>query len=122
MKSLKGLGLENKKLSIASAGAILNYLELTSHNELGHITTLRSIDRLGTMRLDSFTFRSLEILQPMSYEGGKSLLDVLDATVTPMGDAYYDTGSRSHSSNCPRSTAVSRSWQRWYVTQSYAVR
>ena len=85
VKSLKGLGLENKKLSIASAGAILNYLELTSHNELGHITTLRSIDRLGTMRLDSFTFRSLEILQPMSYEGGKSLLDVLDATVTPMG-------------------------------------
>jgi len=85
VKSLQGLGLENKKLSIASAGAILNYLELTSHNELGHITTLRSIDRLGTMRLDSFTFRSLEILQPMSYEGGKSLLDVLDATVTPMG-------------------------------------
>ena len=85
VKSLKGLGLENKKLSIASAGAILNYLELTSHNELGHITTLRSIDRLGTMRLDSFTFRSLELLQPMSYEGGKSLLDVLDATVTPMG-------------------------------------
>ncbi len=85
VKSLKGLGLENKKLSIASAGAILNYLELTSHNELGHITTLRSIDRLGTMRLDSFTFRSLEVLQPMSYEGGKSLLDVLDATVTPMG-------------------------------------
>ncbi len=85
VKSLKGLGLENKKLSIASAGAILNYLELTSHNELGHITTLRSIDRLGTMRLDSFTFRSLEILQPMSYESGKSLLDVLDATVTPMG-------------------------------------
>ena len=85
VKSLKGLGLENKNLSIASAGAILNYLELTSHNELGHITTLRSIDRLGTMRLDSFTFRSLEILQPMSYEGGKSLLDVLDATVTPMG-------------------------------------
>ena len=85
VKSLKGLGLENKKLSIASAGAILNYLELTSHNELGHITTLRSIDRLSTMRLDSFTFRSLEILQPMSYEGGKSLLDVLDATVTPMG-------------------------------------
>lgn len=85
VKSLKGLGLDNKKLSIASAGAILNYLELTSHNELGHITTLRSIDRLGTMRLDSFTFRSLEILQPMSYEGGKSLLDVLDATVTPMG-------------------------------------
>ena len=85
VKSLKGLGLENKNLSIASAGAILNYLELTSHNELGHITTLRSIDRLGTMRLDSFTFRSLEILQPMSYEGGKSLLEVLDATVTPMG-------------------------------------
>ncbi|WP_299554568.1 DNA mismatch repair protein MutS [uncultured Porphyromonas sp.] len=85
VKSLKGLGLEQKPLSIASAGAILNYLELTSHNELSHITTLRSIDRLGMMRLDSFTFRSLEILQSMSPEAGHSLLDVVDATATPMG-------------------------------------
>ena len=85
LQSLKGLGLEHKPRSIAAAGAILNYLELTSHTELGHLTTLRSIERLETMRLDSFTFRSLEILQPMNRQEGKSLLDVLDATQTPMG-------------------------------------
>ena len=85
LQSLKGLGLENKTASIAVAGAILNYLELTSHHELGHITTLRSIDRLDYMRLDSFTFRSLEILYPMHREEGKSLLDVLDKTETAMG-------------------------------------
>ena len=72
LQSLKGLGLENKTASIAVAGAILNYLELTSHHELGHITTLRSIDRLDYMRLDSFTFRSLEILYPMHREEGKT--------------------------------------------------
>ena len=85
LQSLKGLGLEHKPRSIAAAGAILNYLELTSHTELGHLTTLRSIERLETMRLDSFTFRSLEILQPMNRQEGKSLLEVLDATQTPMG-------------------------------------
>lgn len=85
LQSLKGLGLETKAPSIAVAGAILNYLELTSHHELGHITTLRSIDRLDYMRLDSFTFRSLEILQPMHREEGRSLLDVLDRTETAMG-------------------------------------
>ena len=62
VQSLKGFGLEQRPASIAAAGAILNYLELTSHHEIGHITTLRSIDRLSYMRLDSFTFRSLEIL------------------------------------------------------------
>lgn len=85
LQSLKGLGLESKSASIAVAGAILNYLELTSHHELGHITSLRSIDRLDYMRLDSFTFRSLEILYPMNRDEGKSLLDVLDQTETAMG-------------------------------------
>ena len=85
LQSLKGLGLEQRPASIAVAGAILNYLELTSHTELGHITTLRSIDRLSYMRLDSFTLRSLEILAPMNREEGKSLLDIIDRTETAMG-------------------------------------
>lgn len=85
LQSLKGLGLEQRPASIAVAGAILNYLELTSHTELGHITTLRSIDRLSYMRLDSFTLRSLEILAPMNREEGKSLLDIIDSTETAMG-------------------------------------
>lgn len=85
LQSLKGLGLEQRPASIAVAGAILNYLELTSHTELGHITTLRSIDRLNYMRLDSFTLRSLEILAPMNREEGKSLLDIIDRTETAMG-------------------------------------
>ena len=85
LQSLKGLGLEQRPASIAVAGAILNYLELTSHTELGHITTLRSIDRLNYMRLDSFTLRSLEILAPMNREEGKSLLDIIDCTETAMG-------------------------------------
>ena len=85
LQNLKGLGLEQRPASIAVAGAILNYLELTSHTELGHITTLRSIDRLSYMRLDSFTLRSLEILAPMNREEGKSLLDIIDRTETAMG-------------------------------------
>mgnify|MGYP001644942235 FL=1 len=85
LQNLKGLGLEQRPASIAVAGAILNYLELTSHTELGHITTLRSIDRLSYMRLDSFTLRSLEILAPMNREEGKSLLDIIDCTETAMG-------------------------------------
>lgn len=85
VQSLKGFGLEQRPASIAAAGAILNYLELTSHHEIGHITTLRSIDRLSYMRLDSFTFRSLEILSPMNREEGKSLLDIIDHTQTAMG-------------------------------------
>lgn len=85
VQSLKGLGLEGKHASIAAAGAILHYLQLTSHNELGHITTLRSIDRQRFMRLDTFTFRALELLQPMNREEGRSLLDLLDRTSTAMG-------------------------------------
>lgn len=85
VQSLKGFGAEHLTLAIASAGAILSYLELTSHLKTGHITTLRCIDRSGFMRLDSFTLRSLEIIQPMNQSEGKSLLDVIDFTRTPMG-------------------------------------
>lgn len=85
VKSLKGFGAEHLTLAIAAAGAILNYMELTSHTKLGHITTLRSIDRSGYMRLDAFTLRSLEVIQPMNTSEGRSLLDILDLTRTPMG-------------------------------------
>ncbi len=85
IQSLKGLGLEHLSLAISASGAILNYLELTSHQRLGHITTLRCIDRSGYMRLDAFTLRNLEIIQPLNAQEGKSLLDILDETRTPMG-------------------------------------
>lgn len=86
VQSLKGLGLEALTLGISAAGAILNYMELTSHHKLGHITTLRCIDRAGYMRLDTFTLRSLEVIQSMNpADGGRSLLDIIDLTRSPMG-------------------------------------
>lgn len=84
-QSLKGFGLERLTLAISASGAILNYMEMTSHTKLGHITTLRCIDSTGYMRLDAFTLRSLEILTPINQGEGKSLLDILDYTHTPMG-------------------------------------
>ena len=83
--SLKGFGAEHLTLALAAAGAILNYMELTSHNDLQHVTTLRCIDRSDFLRLDGFTLRSLEILHPMNSSEGKSLLDIIDFTSTPMG-------------------------------------
>lgn len=85
VQSLKGFGAEHLTLGISAAGAILNYMELTSHHRLGHVTRLRCIDRLGYMRLDAFTLRSLEILQSMNGAEGRSLLDVIDFTRTAMG-------------------------------------
>lgn len=85
VQSLKGFGIENLTLAIAAAGAILNYLEMTSHTRLGHITALRCIDKTGYMRLDAFTLRSLEVIQPINHGEGKSLLDIIDHTHTPMG-------------------------------------
>lgn len=85
VQSLKGFGAEKLTLGIASAGAILNYMELTSHHKLGHVTTLRCIDRSSYMRLDAFTLRSLELLQSMNTSEGCSLLDIIDLTKTPMG-------------------------------------
>lgn len=85
LQSLKGLGIEHLSLGISAAGAILNYMELTSHHKLGHITALRCIDRSAYMRLDAFTLRSLEVLQPMNPTEGRSLLDIIDFTRSPMG-------------------------------------
>lgn len=84
-QSLKGFGVEHLSLGIAASGAILNYMELTSHHQLGHLTSLRCIDKSGYMRLDTFTIRSLELLQSMHGKEGRSLLDIIDYTKTPMG-------------------------------------
>lgn len=83
-QSLKGFGIEEMYLAITSAGAILRYLDATQHKNIRHITSIRRIDNEAYMRLDKFTVRSLELVQPMN-EGGRSLLDVIDATTTPMG-------------------------------------
>ncbi len=83
-KSLKGFGVEHLKLGVVAAGAILQYLEMTQHTHLGHITSLRRIEEDRYVRLDKFTIRSLELLQSMQ-DDGVSLLDVIDRTVTPMG-------------------------------------
>ena len=83
-KNLKGFGVEHLKNGIIAAGAIMQYLEITQHTHINHITSLARIDEERYVRLDKFTIRSLELLQPMQ-EDGKSLLDVVDQTVTPMG-------------------------------------
>ena len=83
-KSLKGFGVEHLQLGVVASGVILQYLEMTQHTHIAHITSLARIEEERYVRLDNFTIRSLEILQPMQ-EGGASLLDVTDRTVTPMG-------------------------------------
>lgn len=81
---LKGFGVDGMEDAVIAAGSLLHYLDLTQHNEISHITSLARIDGDKFMRLDKFTLRNLELLQPLSPEG-KSLLDVMDKTVTPMG-------------------------------------
>ena len=83
-KSLKGFGVEHLKEGIIASGAIMQYLELTQHTNINHITSLKRLEEEKYVRLDKFTIRSLELLQPMQ-EDGKSLLDVIDRTITPMG-------------------------------------
>ncbi len=84
VKSLKGFGVDHLKSGIIAAGAILQYLEQTLHNQIAHITTISRIEEERYVRLDKFTVRSLELLNTMQ-EDGKSLLDVIDRTVSPMG-------------------------------------
>ena len=84
VKSLKGFGVEHLRSGIVAAGAILYYLELTQHTQIGHITHLQRIEEEKYVRLDKFTIRSLELVQPMQ-DDGRSLLDVVDRTVSPMG-------------------------------------
>ena len=84
VKSLKGFGVDHLKNGIVASGAILQYLEQTLHTQIGHITTLSRIEEEKYVRMDKFTVRSLELLGTMQ-EGGTSLLDVIDRTVSPMG-------------------------------------
>ena len=83
-KNLKGFGIHNMPNAIIAAGSLLHYLDITQHTQISHITSLSRIEEERYVRLDKFTVRSLELLSPMN-EGGKSLLDVIDRTVTPMG-------------------------------------
>lgn len=83
-KSLKGFGVQHLPLGIIASGAVLHYLDITQHTQLSHITSLRQLDESRYVRLDKFTVRSLELISTMN-EGGKSLLDILDKTISPMG-------------------------------------
>ena len=82
--SLKGFGLHGMNDAIIAAGVILHYLDITQHTRTGHITSISRIEEDRYVRLDRFTVRNLELVNALG-EGGKSLLDVLDRTVTPMG-------------------------------------
>ena len=84
VKSLKGFGVDHLKNGVIASGAILQYLEQTLHTQIAHITSLARIEEERYVRLDKFTVRSLELVNTMQ-EGGKSLLDVIDRTVSPMG-------------------------------------
>ena len=84
VQSLKGFGIEHLACGVIAAGAILQYLDITQHHRIGHITAISRIEAERYVRLDRFTIRSLELVQPMK-EDGPSLLQVLDKTVTPMG-------------------------------------
>ncbi|MDD6208969.1 MAG: DNA mismatch repair protein MutS [Bacteroidales bacterium] len=83
-KNLKGFGIEDLKGAVIASGSILYYLDSTQHTRIGHISTLARIDEERYVRLDKFTVRSLELVSTMN-EGGKSLLDILDKTISPMG-------------------------------------
>ena len=84
VKNLKGFGVDHMHNGVVASGAILQYLEMTQHTHIGHITSLARIEEERYVRLDKFTVRSLELLNPMQ-EDGSSLLDVIDRTVSPMG-------------------------------------
>lgn len=84
VNSLKGFGVERMNCGISAAGAVLNYLEMTKHDMVGHITSLSRIDESHCVLLDRFTLRNLELLNSSSEEG-KSLVEIIDRTITPMG-------------------------------------
>ena len=83
-KSLKGFGVEHLKNGIIASGAIMQYLEITQHTQINHITALSRIEEDKFVRMDRFTIRSLELVAPMQ-DDGSSLLNVIDRTVTAMG-------------------------------------
>ena len=84
VKNLKGFGVDHLKNGVVASGVILHYLELTQHLQVKHITSLRRIEEDRYVRMDKFTVRSLELMGSMN-EGGITLLNVIDKTITPMG-------------------------------------
>ncbi len=82
--SLKGFGVQNLSFGIVAAGAILYYLDITQHEQLGHVTRLSRIEEERYVWLDKFTIKNLELFHS-SYEGAKTLIDVMDHTISPMG-------------------------------------
>jgi len=84
VNNLKGFGIDHLAAAVVAAGAVLAYLDITQHTHIGHVTAIRRIEEERYVRLDKFTVRNLELIAPMS-EGGTSLLDVVDRTLTPMG-------------------------------------
>lgn len=83
-KNLKGFGVESLRNGIIASGAILQYLIMTQHTQISHITSLARIEEDKYVRLDKFTVRSLELIGSMN-DGGSSLLNVIDKTISPMG-------------------------------------
>lgn len=83
-KNLKGFGVDQLTRGIIASGAILHYLDITQHKHIAHITSLLRIEEERFVRLDRFTIRNLELINPLN-EGGKSLLNVIDKTISPMG-------------------------------------
>ena len=84
VKNLKGYGIEHLKAGTIACGAIMQYLENTQHTQLGHIRQVARIEEDRFVHMDNFTMRSLELLRPMNHDG-KSLMDVMSRTTTPMG-------------------------------------
>ncbi|MBQ9284942.1 MAG: DNA mismatch repair protein MutS [Bacteroidaceae bacterium] len=84
VRNLKGFGVDDLRAAVIAAGAIMQYLELTQHTQLSHITRITRIEEERYVRLDKFTVRNLELLQPLN-DGGRSLLSIIDRTTTPMG-------------------------------------
>lgn len=84
VSSLKGFGIQRMNCGISAAGAVLSYLEMTKHDMISHITSISRIDDSHCVLLDKYTLRNLELLHP-AYEEGRSLADIIDRTITPMG-------------------------------------
>jgi len=84
VKSLKGFGVQKLEYGIIAAGAILHYLDITQHHHIKHVSNLARIEEDRFVWLDRFTIRNLELINPLN-EGGKTLLGVVDKTLTPMG-------------------------------------
>ncbi|MFI3294676.1 MAG: DNA mismatch repair protein MutS [Rikenellaceae bacterium] len=84
VRSLRGFGIDRMPLAITAAGAIIHYLEYTRHNDLSHIKSISHLNESEYLWVDRFTARNLELFNPLN-EGGRSLIDILDRTVSPMG-------------------------------------